>query len=108
MRLALVPARRPADVLTEIGWQGSTNYYGDMAPFSAVLRSWDDRFGAVPVLLGDDTLIVMLQGIPARGRETDRLAFEVNTLCPDVADSGEDSNFASDLNTYGGFQCWWD
>lgn len=45
--LALVPATRPADTLAVLGWRGTCNYHNDVVGLSAVLRSWEDRFGAV-------------------------------------------------------------
>jgi Domain of unknown function (DUF4253) len=44
-RIGLVPARRPADVLARLGWQGAVNSR-ETAEITAVLRSWEDRFGA--------------------------------------------------------------
>jgi hypothetical protein len=45
-RMGLVPARRPADVLAGMGWQGGVNSGRETADITAVLRSWEDRFGA--------------------------------------------------------------
>jgi hypothetical protein len=47
-RLGLVPANRPADVLPRLGWRGGdrSNAMG-MTAIAAVLRSWEDRFGAL-------------------------------------------------------------
>jgi hypothetical protein len=44
-RIGLVPAQRPADVLAGLGWQGAVNSRLT-ADITAVLRSWEDRFGA--------------------------------------------------------------
>jgi hypothetical protein len=44
-RIGLVPAGRPADVLACLGWQGAVNSRST-ADITAVLRSWEDRFGA--------------------------------------------------------------
>ena len=44
-RIGLVPAQRPADVLARLGWQGAVNSR-ETADITAVLRSWEDRFGA--------------------------------------------------------------
>jgi Domain of unknown function (DUF4253) len=45
MRIGLVPAQRQADVLACLGWQGAVNSRLT-ADITAVLRSWEDRFGA--------------------------------------------------------------
>jgi hypothetical protein len=44
-RIGLVPAQRPADALARLGWQGAVNSRST-ADITAVLRSWEDRFGA--------------------------------------------------------------
>jgi hypothetical protein len=51
-RIGLVPAARPADVLALVGYNGTVNGYGTPELLSAVLRSWEDRFGAVLVEVG--------------------------------------------------------
>ncbi|MEU9085728.1 DUF4253 domain-containing protein [Streptomyces sp. NPDC048357] len=63
-RLALVPAARGADVPTAMGWCGPTNHENDTARISAVLRSWEDRFGARVVALGFDELYVSVAAPP--------------------------------------------
>lgn len=44
-RVGLVPAGRPADILACLGWDRGNNDIS-AAELSAVLRSWEDRFGA--------------------------------------------------------------
>jgi|HubBroStandDraft_4_1064222.scaffolds.fasta_scaffold214640_2 hypothetical protein len=58
-RIGLVPASRPADVLPSLGWQGAINHRTP-AEIAAVLRSWEDRFGArlLEVGFGDIRLLV--------------------------------------------------
>jgi hypothetical protein len=48
---ALVSAARPADVPTVSGWMGTVTW-DEPEGLSAVLRSWEDRFGARLVQLG--------------------------------------------------------
>lgn len=54
--LGLVPAKRPADVPLHIGWFATSDAFvlGPWTPstFTAVLRSWEDRFGASVFRLG--------------------------------------------------------
>src|SRR5215469_6805319 len=45
-RIGLVAAVRPADVLLVIGWAGLVNSGESLLELTAVLRSWEDRFGA--------------------------------------------------------------
>src|SRR4029077_198523 len=41
------PAPRPSDVLSLAGFGGFANGFGTPAEFTAVLRTWEERFGAV-------------------------------------------------------------
>jgi Domain of unknown function (DUF4253) len=50
-RIGLVPAQRPADILARLGWQGAVNSRAT-ADITAVLRSWEDRFGAQLIQVG--------------------------------------------------------
>lgn len=107
--LLLVPATRPADVLARLGWLGATNYCGS-GDLTAVLRSWEDRFGTVPVLLGFDILGTLSEATPADGEQLDRLVAEHYAFCPDNVDQGVD-----DLSEYGReiagsteWMFWWD
>jgi hypothetical protein len=43
-RVGLVPAVRPADALPALGWNQA---FVSAVPYAAVLRSWEDRFGAL-------------------------------------------------------------
>ena len=56
-RIGLVAADRPAYVLAVIGWE---RLYGrgedSLLPFTAVLRSWEDRFGARLIDVGFEDL----------------------------------------------------
>lgn len=47
--LALVPVSRPADVPAALCWNGMCNAVDEVVGLSAVLRSWEDRFGALLV-----------------------------------------------------------
>lgn len=82
-RLALVPARRSADIPTAIGWSGPLNHENDVARLCAVLRSWEDRFGIRVVALGFDTLTVSVARPPTTEAEALALAAEHFAFCPD-------------------------
>ena len=47
--LGIAPVTRPADIPAAAGWSGMCNSWDDVAEVSAVLRNWEDRFGAVLV-----------------------------------------------------------
>ncbi len=83
MRPGLVPARRSADIPAAIGWSGPLNHENDVARLCAVLRSWEDRFGARVVVLGFDTMIVSVSRPPTTPAEAEALAAEHFAFCPD-------------------------
>ncbi|GAA2945989.1 DUF4253 domain-containing protein [Streptomyces violaceus] len=89
-RLALVPARRSADIPTAIGWTGPANHESDTARVSAVLRSWEDRFGIRVVALGFDHLLVSVAAPPTTLAEAEAVAAEHFAFCPDNIRQGTD------------------
>lgn len=111
-RLALVPARRSADIAAAIGWSGPLNHENDVARLCAVLRSWEDRFGIRVVALGFDTLTVSVARPPTTGEEALALAAEHFAFCPDnIHQSAQDSleKYASDaLLGRETWSFWWD
>lgn len=90
-RLALVPARRTADIPAAFGWTGPVNYEPDVARLCAVLRSWEDRFGIRVVALSYDRLTVSVAAPPATPAEAEALAVEHFAFCPDeTGETGDD------------------
>lgn len=87
-RIALVRARRSADVPAAIGWTGPVNFENDVARLCAVLRSWEDRFGIRVVALGFDTLTVSVAAPPRTAAEAEAVAAEHYAFCPDNVDQG--------------------
>lgn len=63
-RLGLVPVERPADVPAVLGWAGMIKSTEQVEAISAVLRSWEDRFGATLVVLGFDELELSVAAPP--------------------------------------------
>lgn len=109
--LALVPARRSADVPAAIGWTGPVNYEGDVARMCAVLRSWEDRFGIRVVALGLDTLVLSVAAPPATQEEAEAVAAEHFAFCPDNVLQGEQDTlraYAKDLVGEPVWAFWWD
>lgn len=109
-RLGLVAAKRPADVITTIGWMGPLNYYDDMGPLSAVLRSWEDRFGAFVVGIGFDTLTLAVQRPPDTTELATAIAVEHFAACPDIVTQGVGSidAYADVLLGQEMWSLWWD
>ncbi|MFM9588652.1 DUF4253 domain-containing protein [Streptomyces scabiei] len=111
-RLALVPARRSADIPAAIGWTGPVNHENDVARLCAVLRSWEDRFGIRVVALTFDQLVLSVAAPPATGAEAEAVAAEHFAFCPDNIRQGTaDGTRASYARTLLGapvWSFWWD
>lgn len=87
--LGLVAVDRGADVLAATGWFGAVN--SDVAPatLSAVLRSWEERFGARLVGVGFATLRLSVAAPPTSLEEALPVAAEHLAFCRDeVAQDG--------------------
>ena len=87
-RIALVPATRPADVLTRLGWLGVTNRGWTPAQVSAVLRSWEDRFGARLLEVGFADLRLVVSRPPHTLDEALPIAAEHVAFCDECARMG--------------------
>ncbi|MBW1598844.1 DUF4253 domain-containing protein [Streptomyces sp. JJ38] len=94
--LALVPAERNADVLAAIGWTGSLNHEDDPGVLSAVLRSWETRFGTRVVALTADQLTLSVAAPPTTPAEAEAVAAEHLAFCPD----GVTRHHRTNLHTY--------
>ncbi|MFI8498164.1 DUF4253 domain-containing protein [Streptomyces sp. NPDC085524] len=110
-RLALVPARRGADVPAALGWGGPLNHESDTARISAVLRSWEDRFGARILALGFDRLDLHVAAPPRTTAEALPVAAEHFAFCPDNVwqGSGTVRDYAEEALTGNDhWSFWWD
>ena len=111
MRLGLIPVDRAADALAVAGWEGALNYVSDAAQLSAVLRSWQDRFGVFPIGVGFAELHLSVAAPPTDISQALKMAAEHFAFCPDnVWQCG-----ANDLATYAHrlvgastWSFWWD
>ncbi|WP_370944811.1 DUF4253 domain-containing protein [Amycolatopsis sp. cg5] len=81
-RLGLVRAGRPADIPAVIGWAGMIAMTDRVAALSAVLRSWEDRFGAVLVELGFDSLAFSVAAPPTTRKRGLSVAAEHRAFSP--------------------------
>ncbi len=79
--LLLVPVNRPADVPSVLG----TNLTEYLAPneASAVVRSWEERFGAVPVVLGPGDLELAVGAPPTGSKQARQLVYEQYAFNPE-------------------------
>ncbi|MCP9211507.1 DUF4253 domain-containing protein [Streptomyces cucumeris] len=82
-RLGLVAAASGAEALAVAGWEGPCNYDNDTAKFSAVVRDWEQRFGARVVAVGFSTLHLSIAAPPVDEHEALLLAAEHFAFCPD-------------------------
>jgi hypothetical protein len=82
-RLGLVSCRRPADAIGVAGWLGAINVR-QPAEVSAVLRSWEERLGAMVVGLGFATITLLVTRPPVTDDDALWAAAEVAALCPDA------------------------
>jgi hypothetical protein len=78
-RVGLVAADRPADIPAVVGWAGVVNHFsGDEGAviLSAMMRSWEDRFGARLFRLGFDTMEFLVERPPATEASAEAVAAE--------------------------------
>jgi Domain of unknown function (DUF4253) len=111
--LGLVPVSRPADVPAAVGWcgaAGSWQPWDDVAALSAVLRSWEDRFGAVLVKMGRATLDLAVAAPPWERSECIAIAAEHYAFCDDTykGNPGTLRDYANLLRGCTRWSFWWE
>lgn len=108
--LGLVAVHRPADVLARLGWMGAVNHDLEGDELTAVLRSWEDRFGAVLVELGFDTMRLVVARPARELTQATAIAYELAALCPDNVHQGAGSfeSYAEELVDATEWSFWWD
>ncbi|MDV9177872.1 DUF4253 domain-containing protein, partial [Streptomyces sp. W16] len=105
---------RTADIPTALGWTGPAEHEGDTARLSAVLRSWEDRFGIRVLALGLDHLRVSVAVPPTTRAEAEAVAAEHFAFCPDNIWHGGDGDrtiaaYAEhQLLNQSAWHFWWD
>jgi hypothetical protein len=109
-RLGLVAVTCPADALSVVGWLGPTNAFSDMGMLSAVLRSWESRFGAYLVGVGFDTITLGVERPPESVEAAIHVAAEHFAACSDCVYQGPGSikAYASVLAGQREWGFWWD
>jgi Domain of unknown function (DUF4253) len=88
-RLGLVPASRPADVLPLIGWSGFAPGTDGTLSLAAVLRSWEDRFGARLLDVGFAEIRLLVERPPRTDEAAQRLAAEQFAFCDECTLAGQ-------------------
>jgi hypothetical protein len=111
-RIALVPAGRPADVLPVLGWcpgdwDGALNIPIPVG-FAAVLRSWEERFGARLFALSYDQAWLLVERPPPDPDAALPVAAEHFVFCDEPA--GRQSVRATAAKIAGApiWYFWWD
>jgi Domain of unknown function (DUF4253) len=109
-RLALFPLARSADIVAYVGWPGAGSLYDTAAPVSAVLRSWEERYGARVFRVGPDTIDLIVQRPPRHPADALAVAAEQFALCPDIVVQAEGSIQALADQILGEplWSLWWD
>jgi hypothetical protein len=108
-RIGLVAAGRPADVLLVIGWGGLVNCGESLLELTAVLRSWEDRFGARLIDVGYADLRLFVERPPRTLEAAQRLAAEQAVLGGDCLGGARDiPDIAARLVNAPVWTFWWD
>jgi len=110
-RLGLSASARSADAPADLGWGGPLNYENDTARFSAVLRSWEERFGVRVVGLGPAELYLSVAAPPTDADHAVHVAAEHFAFCPDnVWQSSTETlaRYAESLRNRAWWTFWWD
>jgi Domain of unknown function (DUF4253) len=89
-RIGLIAAERPADVLAVIGWGGLVNRDESVLPLTAVLRSWENRFGARLIDVGDADLRLLVDRPPRTLQQAQHIAAEQVVLADECIDAARD------------------
>ncbi|AMW20789.1 DUF4253 domain-containing protein [Mycobacteroides chelonae] len=107
--LILVPTARPADALNALGWTHGVNYDLSEAALAAVLRSWEDRFGAVLTGVDFDAIDVEVTRPPGADLSV-AVGYEHYGFCPDNIDQGAGtlSAYARQISGARTWKFWWD
>ncbi|MCO5971745.1 DUF4253 domain-containing protein [Actinoallomurus soli] len=108
--LGLVPATRGADSVTLCGWSGPINHTNHTQEISAVLRSWEERFGARVVSVGFDTLQLSVAAPPRTFEHALQVTAEHLAFCPDNIwqGCGDLEMYADGLLDEDSWSFWWD
>lgn len=111
----VVEAARPADVPAVIGWMGSYNCWRDTIGMSAVLRSWEERFGALLFRVNTSRLELAVAAPPTTEDECLRVAAEHIAFCWDAFDTYTGQVTTDTLREYAQrlrnaplWRFWWD
>lgn len=107
--LMVVPVARPADVPAQLRWLGACNRFMTGDEISAVLRSWEDRYGAILVEIGGTTIGLIAAAVPEDPDDFEALLVEHYIFDYDVVDQIIMSEARHrELIKAGEWNFWWD
>jgi hypothetical protein len=111
-RIALVPAARPADVLPVLNWcPGNWNSACPVPTpvgFAAVLRSWEERFGARLLALTHDEAYLLVERPPHDLDTALPVAAEHFVFCDEPAGRQSVQTTAGEIVSAPLWYFWWD
>lgn len=96
-RLALVPARRPADVVVRLAWPGADLAGIPADELAELLASWESRWGALLVALDARQLTFAVLRPPATPEQAVEALAEQHALQPDHARHWRDDEHEASL-----------
>ena len=76
-------------MLALVGFNGTGNGYGTPELLSAVLRSWEDRFGAALIEVGFDHIRMLVRRPPRTVPDAQAVAAELYVMCDEFWPPGE-------------------
>jgi hypothetical protein len=103
--VGLVQAQDGAAAIASSGWLSRA---GAVADTAAVIRSWQERFGARLCSLSMDTLGVSVAWPPTNIEQARRVAAEHYAFCPDLVAAGTLDDRARSLVDAEVWAFWWD
>ncbi|RBQ17280.1 DUF4253 domain-containing protein [Spongiactinospora rosea] len=110
MPLGLAAVHRGADAMAVMGWQGALHHNEWTPPLAAVVRSWEERFGARVVAMGFNTLELSVAAPPATHEHALHVAAEHWAFCPDsiIQGPGDLHGYAEQIAGVNAWSFWWD
>jgi hypothetical protein len=102
--LGLVQARDSAEAIIASGWSSAAG--GEKA--TAVLRTWQERFGVRLCSIGPDTLNVTVAWPPRTLAHARHVAAEHYAFCPDLRQDNDFEEYAAKVVDAPVWSFWWD
>jgi hypothetical protein len=108
--IGLIPARHGYEVPGLLSWNGAANYDFDGAHHVAVLRYWQQRYGAELVTLTGDQIELLVAHPPRDPATIAQVAVEMLGYCPDldVQGTGTLEGLGNEVVPPRCWSFWWD